>query len=115
MTVERSQEIYESLPEEVREPIAKTAVLLKAGRRLANLEGIWRNKTTQQPRWCGTSRAIWTQDSRKKERHGLEGYDSWERNLHKVLITLNVGQAKVRKMLEKSQREALAARSTRNA
>ena len=72
------------------------------------------NKAIQQPRGCGRTKAIWAKACANKERHGLEdvGVDSWKGHLpakHTVIVTLKLAQAKVKKMIEKSQRETRTA------
>ena len=57
---------------EERIPTEKHAALVKAARRLQNLEHLWRKRQGPEVAWCQRTRAIWAKVISNSETNGME-------------------------------------------
>ena len=67
----RDKQLYENLPEEIRTPTGENSDLVKAYRRMVNLETIWKREDREGPKWCSRAKAIWRKVEANPERHSV--------------------------------------------
>ena len=106
----RDRKLYENRPEEIKNPTGENGDLVKAYRRMVNLETIWKREDRGGPKWCPRARAIWRTVEADPERHSIsEGVvQDWREGLPAK------AQADIQKRVERTQKEIWAARRKTN-
>ena len=111
--------IFQALPQEVLIPTELHATYVKAGRRLQNLEHLWRKGGHTRVVWCPRTRAIWRKVLNNPQNHGMyfERIQGWLDDppaRHSAIFALKAAQTRVVKKTEEYQRKVRTARGDRN-
>ena len=109
----------QALPQEVLITTELHATYVKAGRRLQNLEHIWRKGGHTGVVWCPRTRAIWQKVLSNPQNHGMdfERIQGWLDNppgRHSAVFALQAAQIRVIRTTEEYQRKVRTARRDRN-